>query len=262
MHLAYFDETGTDGHSSIVMFGALIVPSGKFGYLSSIYEVAIQQIIPAEKIDQFKEFHASALYYGDAPFDGIDAEKRFNAIRVLLSAVAMNGLPFAYAAIDRQKFSGSPFSTMRPLNVAFHLCLLGVEDWAVANHPNPHIDALTTSTLIDWKDTYLCVLDDCSDKDLKANLRKSYRSLRSKHPFTTPQKNRLWHAHDDMFFADSTDCLGIQIADLCNFVVRLSIEGKDEPQNFYEMISRQVICVQSEPEWSQYNHLLRNHMTV
>jgi hypothetical protein len=257
VHLAYFDETGTDGRSPIVMFGALIVPSGKFGYLSSIYEVAIQQIVPTDKIDHFKEFHASALYYGDTPFDTIDEEKRFNAIRVLLSAVAMNNLPFAYTAVDRKRFADSPFAIMRPLNVAFHMCLLGVEDWALANHPSPH----PRSILIDWDDTYLCILDDCSDKELKANLRKSYRSLRSKYPFIT-QKNRLWHAHDDMFFADSTDCLGIQIADLCNFFVRLRLEGKEEPQHFYDMIARQVICARTEPEWGQYKHLLRNHEAV
>ena len=50
MHLAYLDETGTDGYSPIVMYGALIVPVGKFGYLSGLHSAAIQQIIPIDRI--------------------------------------------------------------------------------------------------------------------------------------------------------------------------------------------------------------------
>jgi len=64
VHLAYLDESGTDGHSPIVMFGALIVPVGRFGYLSALHSTAIQQILPLERIDEFKEFHASELYKG------------------------------------------------------------------------------------------------------------------------------------------------------------------------------------------------------
>lgn len=256
MHLAYLDETGTDGHSSVAMFGALIVPAGKFGYLSGLHETAIQQILPIEKIDDFEEFHAGALYHGKPPFDGIDETKRFTAITVLMSAVRTEELPLVYAAVDRKEVARSPFGVMKPLHAAFHMCLLGVEDWATANHPNQHRDG---TKVIDWNDTFLCILDDCNDKVLKADYKRTYRSLRTKHPFVPKTKNRLWHAHDDMFFADSTDCLGVQIADLCNYFVRLHLEGVDEPQNFYQMISEQVICSKPEPEWSQYGHLFRAH---
>ena len=66
----------------------------------------------------------------------------------------------------------------------------------------------------------LYLLYDCDEKPLKEQFRKTYRTLRVKHPFVPPHNNRLWHAHDDMFFADSKDCLGIQMVDLCNYFVR------------------------------------------
>ena len=117
--------------------------------------------------------------------------------------------------------------------------------------------------MIDWNDTYLCILDDpIKDKDLKADYRNTYRRLRNKHPFANVTQNRLWHAHDDMFFADSTDCLGVQVADLCAYFVRLHLEGTPEPENFYDIIAPQVICSKPEPEWGQFGHLFREHQSV
>ena len=240
------------------MFGALIVPVGRFGYLSALHSTAIQQILPLERIDEFKEFHASELYKGTNAFEGIDQRKRFTAIQVLLSAVKMEKLPFIYAAIDRKKFTNSPFGTGRPLHTAFHMCLLGIEDWATANHPN-YSGGKTKQ--IDWNDTYLCILDDCDSKAVKDEFRKTYCTLRSKRLFIPPHENRLWHAHDDLFFADSKDCLGIQIVDLCNYFVRRHLAGDPEPDNFYKLFADQIICAKPEPETTSYRDIFCIHGT-
>lgn len=250
MHLAYLDETGTDGHSPVAMYGALVVPVGKFGHLSALHSAAIQQIIPLDRMEEFSEFHACELYRGTGVFEGIDDTKRFTAIKVLLGAMRMENLRFIYAAADRKKFASSPFSSAKPLISAFHMCLLGVEDWATSNHPQP-----ADAKRIDWNDTCLYVLDDCDNKEFKSQLRNTYRTLRVKYPLVPPYQNRLWHAHDDMFFADSKDCLGIQIVDLCNYFARMHLTGETEPQNFYELFSEQVVCAKPEPEWTKYGHL-------
>jgi hypothetical protein len=257
VHLAYLDETGTDGHSPIVMYGALIVPVGRFGPLSALHSVAIQQIIPLDRMDDFTEFHAYEIYKGTGVFEGIDETKRFAAINVLLSAVRMDELRFIYAAADRKKFASSPFGSGKPLISAFHMCLLGVEDWATANHPQR-----PEAKRIDWNDTCLYVVDDCDNKELKTQLRNTYHTLRVKHPMVPPFENRLWHAHDDMFFANSKDCLGIQIVDLCNYFVRMHLAGEVEPHNFYELFSGQISCAQPEPEWTQFGHMFRAHDPV
>jgi hypothetical protein len=275
MHLAYFDETGTDGHSSVAMFGALIVPTGTFGAASVMHHNTIRQILPADNLDVFQEFHASALYHGKKPFEGIDEPKRFLAILTLLAAVRSENMPFIYAAVDRREFKATnppPFGASTPLHAAFHMCLLGVEEWATENHFSP--DNPPNTKVLDWQDIYLCILDDCDNNNLKNEYRRTYRTLRSKHPFAGERSNRLWHAHDVMFFADSTDSLGIQMADLCNYFVRLHLEGtaeKDgvlqlegmaEKNPFYELISPQVICAKPSPEWQEYNHLFRNHEDI
>jgi hypothetical protein len=259
VHLAYFDETGTDGFSPIVMFGALVVPTGKFGVLSSLHDVAIRQILPSDKIDEFGEFHAGDLYKGHGIFAGIDEIKRFTAIRVLLATLRMEKLSFIYSAVDRKRMFASPFGSTKPILTAFHMCLLGVEDWALTHHPPIQGLPEGHGKLIDWSDTYLCILDDCNDKKLKDEHGNIYRRLRPKHPFANVNSNRLWHAHDDMFFADSTDCIGVQLADLCAYFVRLHLEGTPEPENFFEMIATEVVCAKPEPEWSKFGELFRDH---
>ena len=62
MHLAYFDETGIERYSSVVMFGALIVSTGTFGAASVMHHNAVRQVLPASDLDDFHDFHASALY--------------------------------------------------------------------------------------------------------------------------------------------------------------------------------------------------------
>ena len=260
MNLAYLDESGTDGFSPIVMFGALVFPVGMFGRAEMMHSTAIQQILPVDKIDGFKEFHARDLYEGTGPFEGVEESKRFTAIQVLLYAVRSEGLRYIYAAVDRAKFSASPFGSGRPLLSAFHMCLLGVEDWATANHPGTVHPDRPEIKMLDWKDTCLYILDDCDDRPLKDQFRQTYRTLRAKHPFVPPNQNRLWHAHDVMFFADSKDCLGIQMVDLCNYFVRKHLAGDSDPHNFYGMFSEQVTCAQPEPEWSSYGSLFRQHL--
>jgi hypothetical protein len=258
VHLAYMDESGTDGHCPFVISGALVIPTGHFSPVEMMYANAVHQVLTSDGISKFQEFHASELYWGNGPFEGIDETKRFAAIQLLLTAVKIEKLSYVYAAADRKKFSLSPFGSGKPLNSAFHMCLLGVEDWATANHPNPPgPPGYEVVKTLDWKDTVLYILDECDDKNQKDQFRGIYRTLRNKHPWVPPHDNRLWHAHDHMFLADSKDCVGIQMVDLCNYFLKRHLAGEPDPQNFYEIFSKQVICAKPQPEWGTYGTLFK-----
>jgi len=259
VHLAYLDESGTDELSPFAIYGALVIPHGKFSPVEMHHSTAIQQILPIAKIEDFNEFHACQLYRGTGPFEGIEDTKRFTAIHVLLNAVRMEELPYIYAAVDKRKFAMSPFGSAKPLNTAFHMCLLGVEDWATANHPQrTHPDMPKTKTL-DWKDTVLYISDDFDERNkrTKEDFKKIYRGLRSKNPWVPPHSTRLWHAHDAMFFADSVDSVGIQMADLCNYFVKRRLAGEPEDQNFIDIFSKQIICAKPEPDWASYGGMFQ-----
>ena len=255
MHLAYLDDAGTDTHSPITMFGAVIVSPDNFGHLEAIHNTAIQQIIPADQVEEkFREFHASELYQGTGAFDGIVEEKRFTAIRVLLMALQSDDFPYIYAAIDRKKLRKSPMGSASPSDTAFRLCALGVEDWARGQHSHP-----PGSVRVDHNDLCLYILDETKDKPLKEQLRKSYRDLRAAHPYVPPHENRLWHAHDDMYFSDSRDSAGIQMADLCNYFMWRHLLKKEGGEEFYAMFASHAQCAKPEPEWTTYRDLFWTH---
>lgn len=255
VHLAYFDEAGTDGHCPFVIVGAVVFPSGSFGWVERYHNIAIEQIVPANKIDKFQEFHASELYLGKGAFEGIEEEKRFNAIRVLLTAMKLQQLPYIYAAVDRKKLAKSLAGSARPVDFAFRLSALGIEEWARSRHPQ-----LKGTIRLDYNDNYLCILDDNqSEKDLKTQLRSSYRSLRAAHLYAPIKENRLLHAHDAMFFADSRDSIGIQMADICNYFMSCHLQGIEGSEEFYEMFVSQAMCATPQPEWSQFRDFLISH---
>jgi hypothetical protein len=255
VHLAFLDETGTDGHSPIVMFGAVVITPGAFGWVERLHSIAIEQLFPVEEIEtKFQEFHASELFLGRGAFEGIEQKKRFDAISLLLMAMERQKLPYIYAAVDRKEFAKSPAGTARPLDFAFRICALGVEDWARNQHPQR-----PGAIQVDYNDQYLFILDDTTNAEVKKQLRTSYRLLRAPRPYTSPKDNRLWHAHDEMYFGDSRDSIGIQLADICNYFMLQHLVKREGCKEFYEMFAQQAICARSKPEWTTFSGLLVAH---
>jgi Protein of unknown function (DUF3800) len=247
------------------MFGAIVIPHGEFGWAERMHSIAVEQLFPADEIqERFQEFHACELFKGEGAFKGITETSRFNAITLLLMAVRDHRLPFIYAAVDEKKLAESPlshglFETAPALVAAFKLCLLGVENWAMSRHARDSM-----GLKIDYDDQYLVVADDTNEQELKKRLRNSYRLLRAARPYVAKTPNRLWHAHDAMYFADSRDSIGIQLADLCTYLMqrrllKRDVHTKDKSDEFYEMFSEQAVCAKPEPEWSQYRGLLLSH---
>jgi Protein of unknown function (DUF3800) len=267
VHIAYLDDSKQP--NALAMFGAVVIPHGTgFGYAEQIHSVAIQQLFRPEDVeDKFKEFHAWDLFHGEGAFKGFEKEKRYNAIRVLLSAMVHSKLPFIYAAVDEQKLSKSSlaqglFETADPLVPAFKLCVLGVEKWAQSQHPHRG-----SGVVVDYKDQYLFVIDETTDQSLKKRLRSSYRLLRSARPYIRKGPlpyNRLWHCHDAMYFGHSVESVGIQLADLCTYFMQRRLlkrnpAAKDEGDEFFEMFAPLAICAKPEPEWSQHKEFLLTH---
>jgi len=253
MHLAYLDDSGTDGQSGITLCGAVIVNPEMFIHLENFHGTAVQ-LLPKEVIDDFQEFKAAELYCGKGPFENVEKEKRYEAIRTLLTALKVEGFPFIYFAIDDNQLAKSPTGSAEPFDVAFRMCALGIEDWARSMHPQE-----PGAIILNFKDFFLCVMDDTTDKELKAQLRTSYRCLRTKRPYGPPANNRLWHAHDDLYFGDSRESVGLQLVDLCNYFVWRHLCGREDDQGFYKMFAGQTICAKPEPEWSFVKHMAKIH---
>lgn len=264
MHLAYLDDSHQD--SSLAMCGAVVIPHGSFGWAEAWHSIAVGHLFKPEEIEEkFQEFHAWELFKGEGAFKKIEESKRFEAIHVLLTVVRDHQLPFIYSAIDTKRLAKSSlvqslFETAQPLIPAFKMCALAIEEWAQNRHP--WSDPATMK--LDYDDQYLLIVDETSDQELKKRLRNSYRLLRAARPILGLAAHRLWHAHDAMYFGDSRDSVGIQLADLCTYfmqrrLLKRNLDAPDKADQFYEIFSRQAICAKPEPEWSEYGNLFLTH---
>jgi hypothetical protein len=45
---------------------------------------------------------------------------------------------------------------------------------------------------------------------------------------------------DDIYFGDSKDSLGIQIADMCGFIIRRHLSGKTDSEYLYDQIKDDI----------------------
>ena len=243
MFLAYADDT-SDLQCDLAMVGAVLIQHEHFPNVESVAGIVVEGLIPEAKWGEFEEFHAADLYGGHGAFKDIEEVQRFKAIDTLLKVVRSYEISFIYSAVDTRALSRSAFGGANPIDVAFRMCAVGVEQ---------HM-ALAGDTAF-----CLLIMDETKDGQLKNQLRRSFNSLRGSIRPPEWTARRLWHIHDDMYFGDSKNSVGIQIADLCNYFVARRLKVRDDPQGFYNIISERVVCSKAEPEWTQFRGAFLEH---
>jgi Protein of unknown function (DUF3800) len=245
VYLAYMDDSGSDSQSGVAAFGAVVMHDEDFSTAEAHLGVVLEELLPPDRIQKFERFHASELYSGHGIFEGIPEPKRHGAAANLIEFL---GYPtkfkigFVYSAVSKAAILESPFSSANPIDVAFRMCALGVEEW-MKEHSKGDLCI------------YICddfTTEEKPDNKIKADIRRSFRILRGKYgpPTWTPQ--RLEHAHDSMYFGSSKDSVGLQIADLCTNSVYRQLISKKQEKDFLSGVRDYVICSKAEPEWSTY----------
>jgi len=239
VHLAYLDDTGTrDKKAEFQVMAALIVKDTKFRHLEirsgAIAGMEVQTIIPPEKWDQFEEFHAWELYGGFGTFEGVDQEKRFKVIDLLLKGIKQVDASIVYGAVNKSLLAQQLYSSADPLDICFKICVKGIEDFIGKIEP---------------PDLALLIVDDTTDKELKKSLRASFRKLRNRLIYPIYSPHTAWHLHDDMYFGDSKESIGIQTVDLCAYFIGHHLKGDDPAaEGFYKLIEEQIVHSKIEPE--------------
>lgn len=240
MYLAYLDDSRNRNWQVV---SAVMIPADSFVLLELMSATAIDGLMPEDRRDKFEEFHASELYSGDKPFDGIDQDARFGAIRALLANLQLYGFKVAYGAVNLKQHEQSLYGAAIPQDVAFRKCVSGVGDWIAQR-------ALEELAKSGDPEQYfaLFIMDEAAqgDKETQRTLQKSFRSLRSRFRLSNVQANRLPFVHDDMYFGDSKYSVGIQMADLCSYFIARYLAGDTETEHFYKMIEPQIISVGEE----------------
>lgn len=253
VHLAYLDDSDTkQKKKKWQVLSAVVIEDHQFPRLEVVLDFVREDLIPPEKIDEFEEFHACELYGGYGVFEGIDQDKRFDAIRLLLTNLKLTKASVIYGAVDLVAMQSNIYGSAEPLDVAFRTCIKGVRECvrdAMESSIGPAVaacedaDAKAKAYQAAMKAQFLerlaiLIIDDFPDRKLKELLSRSFRGMRGKN---------FSHFHDDVYFGDSRYSIGIQMADLCSYFIARHLEGDEETEPFYEMIKPYLAFSETHP---------------
>jgi hypothetical protein len=262
VHLAYLDDSDTKAkkYKWQVMSG-VIVEDKKFKRIE-LGMASLQEIlVPTEKQSQFEEFHACELYGGYGVFEGIEQEKRFNAIRQLLKLIAADEPSVIYGAVNLDRLQGEVYASADPLDISFRMCIEGIHRWADKHMtelilgrvksavPQSEIPAILPRFVDAWFSQFVLLIVDECDKKIRDTLHKSFRSMRPSFKFHGESPQIIFH--DDMYFGDSRYSVGIQLADLCSYFIARHLEGDKEIESFYAMIQPYIAFPEIYPSEPQ-----------
>lgn len=251
MYLTYLDDSDTKQKSvKWQVMSAVIIKDSKFRQLELLMGTMAHLLVPAEKLDDFKEFHACELYGGFGVFQGIDQPDRFAAISVLLGTLKKHDIPVVYGAVDLQRLKGMVYGSADPIDIAFRICAEGVEKWLYQSSFSRFQQRAEVGFNEDtfFADSIaILIADDCDGKS-KASMQRSFRNLRQSFIASEQNPSKLMHLHDDMYFGDSKYSIGIQLADLCSYFIARHLEGDATIDGFYNQIEPHIVHSQVEPK--------------
>jgi hypothetical protein len=236
MFLGYLDDSkrcAKKDDPTVSVLSLVLVRDGISQAVEHVVGQTILEVVPPDRFDQFEEFKACELYGGYGVFDGVAQETRFEAIKTLLHAIDTYRMPIMFGAVDLQRLSRDPYASADPLDVAFRLIVPGIEK------------LMGEDQYVNGPQFCLLIADEM-DKSTKKRLKESFRSLRKKirpptlHPGT-------WYLHDDMYFGDSRDSVGLQLADLCGFFIAKKCEKDEASSGFFDIFRSHIVHKRMEP---------------
>lgn|GEM_PF-1505101 len=238
MFLGYIDDSADRKHQKVEALAVVLLHDKKFQMLEHSLAITISNIIPEDRLDKFEEFKAWQLYGGYGVFDGVDQEERFRAIRYLLGTISQQRIPVVYGAVDLSAMARKSYASANPTDAAFRVCM-PVISMVMAEQ----IKELGPEHGLE----YALLIADNTDKSKRDQLRKTFRELRTQ--MRPPRWGTgLWFIHDEMYFGDSKDSVGIQLADLACYFIRKHLENEDPAaESFYNMFQAQIVYGKSNP---------------
>src|SRR5208283_5527296 len=130
VHLAYLDDSDTKSKSRKWQVMAGVIIDDRFFTATELVMTGIRdKLIPADKMEQFQEFHACELYGGYGVFEGIEQQCRFDAIRKLLFCLEHANLSVVYGAVDISTLQNQVYGSADPLDMSFRMCVKGIQSW-------------------------------------------------------------------------------------------------------------------------------------
>ena len=236
VYLAFLDDSGThpDKKTKYQVMAGAIIEGWEFRNLEFAMGVVVSEILNDDMKEKFEEFHAWELFNGEGVFAGVDQLIRLEAVDNILYQVAQHKVPIVCGAVNLDKLAEKMYSSASPLDICFRLCVQGIESWAAESIRLPA--ATKSQEAQDAQPLVVLICDDFKQKEVKDRIKKSFQQLRSKVRPPDFDSGKTRYLHDDLYFGSSKDSIGIQIADLCAYVIRRHLEGDPNVTGLYGII--------------------------
>jgi hypothetical protein len=230
VYVAYLDDAGSTGGNLAdkqspfqVVASVLFAEADDFSISEFLLGNIIDTYVPEEMRDSF-EFHASDLWACREPFNRLQKTQAVKITEQCFDLIQAAKLPISYGAVDKPKLSSEIFSTANPIDMAFRLCVEGLEGEMVKQKHNELV---------------ILVCDD--SKSNRNAIRNAFRQYRRKiRSLQKHNRGKLAHVVDDIFFGDSSESMGIQIADMCCFAIERHLRQQDDTEYLYKAIEGQI----------------------
>lgn len=223
MRLIYFDETGigSEREEAITVVAAVIVHGDKQMPLINAEAKRIRDNLPVEKRSNF-EFKANAMFSHFRKFK--DESSYSKMMTDFLTMMRNFEVPIHYCAVNRAKLEQQikkadeiPIRGWTSAVFTFIACLAFVAVWLEEQAP---------------EEGGLCIADhSVSRKEMEAVV--SYLREMGLIQKTVPWNNIV----DTIYFGDSKNSIGIQMADYANFFIRMHLAGDKQAEPFYQIIA-------------------------
>ena len=217
------------GHSAIhhecpfCVVSCVIIHEREYRPLQFLCDQITDELVPKRYQKDF-EFHARDLFPRNSKYTGWHQEDRHKVMEAGLKIVADLELPVRYCLVDKSrhktKYKNRAYD---PMEWAFTVCLEQVEKWFVSDEPD---------------DLGMVVTDHCSkrrEEDRLTEIHQKY--LHGNFPFA---KISAEHLMDILSFGDSKHSRGLQMSDLCSYVINRNCQKKGDMKAMYGIIQKQT----------------------
>jgi hypothetical protein len=240
VYLAYLDDSGTkDKRSRYQVVAGVVVEGWEFSQLELAIGVAISQLVPQEKMEKFSEFHAWEFFNSEGPFEGVPVSERDEVISGVLGIIESLKIPIVYGAVNLPMLDETVWGSVEPVDLCFRTAMYGINSWATAKIRMPAETQSEENQ--DAQALVVLVSDDYSDKGIKNRVQTSFRKYRKKVLPPSYSPGPGWHLHDSLYFGDSKDSVGLQMADIIAYIVRRRLEGDRYYDGLFEKIRSLIV---------------------
>ena len=232
MFIGYIDDSCT---APFQVIGGPLIKSDLYNGIELALSLQLEDLLSEDQWARF-EFHASKMFSAqEEPYKTLGQEKCWELLKEVLGAVRDCDIPILYGAVDRNKVSSDPI-LRRALDlptVAFNSYLVALEEW-LAVRPDAEPGML--------------IVDNSGEKSkVRTAVTEAFRTRRKRARIGTMTDSVPSYLLDDIYFGDSKNSMGIQVADVCVYFIDRYLCNAPEAEGFYNIIKDRIFSPKMYP---------------